>query len=256
MKGSLERWIKLLIVVNVILVASLALGLFFDMWNWPSGHPVQAGLVSSSASPDLMAMGLAHIPTSNNCILCHDANGSVGLKIVPAILHPIEGWRRCVACHTNETLGRNAPGHEGIAEEECLNCHKVAQGGPAITQPHAVLHDQKCLDCHGGVAHLPSSMASTKESDCILCHKPTTLPPPAYPHAADAPVSCRTCHQSPEVGGLPIDHALRADSTCLMCHDIKQDGASPSVPLLLPSPSLLPPVTPLTPTPTGVLPSP
>jgi hypothetical protein len=183
-------------------------------------------------------MGLAHIPTSDNCVLCHDANGSVGLKVVPAILHPIEGWRRCTVCHTDTSLGRVAPGHQGIAEEECLNCHKVAQAGPAITQPHAALHDQKCLDCHGSVAHLPSSMASTKESDCILCHKPTTLPPPSYPHAANARISCRTCHQSAEVGGLPIDHALRADSTCLLCHDIKQDGASPAPPLPLPSGSV------------------
>ena len=149
------------------------------------------------------------------------------LKVVPAMLHPLEGWRRCLVCHTDETLGRQAPGHVGIAEEECLNCHKVSQGGPAITQPHAALHDQHCLDCHGGVAHLPSSMASSKETDCVLCHKPAALPPPQYPHAADARLSCRSCHRSAEVGNLPIDHALRQDSTCLLCHDIKEVPTAP-----------------------------
>ena len=123
-----------------------------------------------------MAMGVAHIPTSNACILCHGSGGEV--KTVPGLLHPIEGWRRCVVCHTNESIGRKAPGHEGIAEEECLNCHKVSPGGPAITQPHAALQDQRCLTCHGGVAHLPSSMATTKETDCVLCHKPTAAATP------------------------------------------------------------------------------
>jgi len=121
---------------------------------------------------------------------------------------------------------------EGIAEEECLNCHREGQAGPAITQPHAALHDQKCLDCHGSVAHLPSSMASSRESDCVLCHKPAMLPPPAYPHAADAQLGCRACHQSEQVGGLPIDHALRSDSTCLLCHEIQIEGS--------PQPTVLP----------------
>jgi hypothetical protein len=208
------------------------------MWNSNAGHPVQAGMASPTSSPDLMEMGLAHIPTSSACVLCHDEDGYIGLKDVPAILHPIEGWRRCTVCHTNPELGREAPGHEGIAEEECLNCHRSGQDGPPITQPHAVLQDQACLNCHGGVAHLPQSMATTEQSDCVLCHKPTTLPPPEYPHPADNPLSCRACHQSAQVGGLPIDHALRVEGTCLLCHDLIWTGAAPSVtpPTLTPAP--------------------
>lgn len=221
-KARIELSIRVLIAANVAVLALLLGVLVLDRLNGPvPGHPVQAA-VKASESPDLMQMGLAHIPTSNNCELCHVSGGKAGLKVVPSILHPIEGWRRCLICHTDESLGRVAPGHQGIAEEECQNCHKVAQTGPAITQPHAALHDQRCLDCHGGVAHLPASMASTRQEDCVLCHKPATLPPPSYPHVANAPLTCRSCHQSSEVGGLPIDHALRGDATCLLCHDIKQ----------------------------------
>ena len=241
---SFRRAIEMLIALNLLLVAGLAIVMFFDISDSSRGHPEQAAIAApgATATPLLMEMGLAHIPTNNDCVLCHDAGGSIGLKTVPAILHPVEGWRRCLTCHTNETLGRAAPGHNGIAEEECLNCHKSGQAGPAITQPHAALHDQKCLDCHGTVAHLPSSMASTKETDCVLCHKPTTLPPPAYPHPPDARLGCRTCHQSEQVGALPIDHALRADTSCLLCHDINQ--TDPSSPIPLPSgsePIVLPP---------------
>jgi hypothetical protein len=223
-KGTIELWIRVLIVVNIAALVILLGILLIDRVTGPlPGHPEQAlAREAPPASPDLMQMGLAHIPTSNNCELCHDSGGKGGLKVVPSILHPIEGWRRCVTCHTDESLGRVAPGHQGIAEEECTNCHQVARTGPAITQPHAALHDQRCLDCHGGVAHLPSSMASAREDDCVLCHKPADLPPPSYPHVVNPPLTCRACHQSVEAGGLPIDHALRGDATCLLCHDIKQ----------------------------------
>lgn len=230
---NLERWIKPLIGLNALLVALLAGSLLFNLWNSSPGHPAQA-VPTPTASPGTMQMGLAHIPTNNDCTLCHETGGSAGLKVVPAILHPVEGWRRCTVCHTDTTLGRKAPGHEGIAEEECLNCHKTGQAGPAITQPHVALQDQHCLECHGGVAHLPSSMASSDESDCVLCHKPTSLPPPQYPHADDPALGCRACHQSEQVGGLPIDHALRSDRTCLLCHDIMTEGGGTMAP---PSPA-------------------
>jgi hypothetical protein len=211
----------------LVVILALALTSAVLIYGFVSSGGSQPGQLLPQASPSfgLMPMGNAHIPTTNACVLCHTAGGDV--KQPPVILHPIEGWRRCLTCHTNEALGRTAPGHEGIAETECLNCHKTGQAGPAITQPHAALHDQHCLDCHGSVAHLPSTMASSKESDCVLCHKPATLPPPSYPHAASVYLDCRSCHQSAEVGALPIDHARRTDDTCLLCHEINVVGASP-----------------------------
>ncbi len=233
MRRRLDRSIKLLVGANLVLVVVLAVALFFALIRTlpTAGHPTQdvnAAEPTSSASPSLMAMGLAHIPTSNACVLCHDSGGSAGLKVVPALGHPLEGWRQCLTCHTNPTLGRVAPGHVGISETQCLNCHKEAVPGPTITQPHSKLQDQHCLDCHGSVAHLPSSMASKKETTCTLCHKPTSLAPPQYPPAATVTSGCRECHKSPEVGNLPVDHAMRSDSSCLLCHDIKKAAASPS----------------------------
>lgn len=237
---GLERWIRILVVFDLLIAAGLAAAVFVGLWttgNRPAQLSAVAAATVSTPSPELMPMGLAHIPTSSACVLCHTGGGEI--KAVPAILHPIEGWRRCVTCHTNESLGRVAPGHDGIAETECLNCHKNAPAGPAITQPHAALHDQKCLDCHGGVAHLPSSMATAREDQCVICHKPTTLPPPSYPHAANVSLECRTCHQSQEVGALPIDHALRSDSTCLLCHEIRRVGESPGASVPAPGPTSL-----------------
>ncbi len=232
MKRTLDRSITILVVLNLLVVGVLASVLLLDLLrSSPPGHPAQAD-PGASASPDLMPMGLAHIPTSNSCLLCHETGGEAGLKPVPAIGHPLDGWTRCAVCHTDERLGRTAPGHTGIAEAECRNCHEVAPEGPAITQPHSRLQDQKCLDCHGNVAHLPTSMVGRRQDECWLCHKPTTLPPPEYPHPDSTRIGCRSCHQSRDVGGLPIDHALRDDSTCLLCHEIRRTaGGVPAVPI-------------------------
>jgi hypothetical protein len=220
----LGRAVDTLLAGVIVLLAATTAVLAYGFVNSGGSQPAQLR-PTPSASTELMPMGNAHIPTTNACVLCHEAGGAV--KTPPVILHPIEGWRRCLTCHTNEVLGRTAPGHEGIAETECLNCHKTGQAGPAITQPHIALHNQHCLECHGSVAHLPSTMASSREQDCVLCHKPTTLPPPSYPHAANVYLGCRSCHQSAEVGALPIDHARRSDDTCLLCHEINVVGATP-----------------------------
>jgi hypothetical protein len=232
MKRTLDIVIVGVIALNIVVVGALLGAVVLDRLQAPqAGHPVQASAVPS-ASAELMQMGLAHIPTSDACVLCHESGGSANIKVVPAIGHPLEGWRRCAACHTGDRLGATAPGHAGIPETECLNCHKVAPMGPAITQPHSRLQDQKCLDCHGSYAHLPSSMVGKNPSDCTLCHKPTALPPPAYPHSPEAMTSlnCKSCHQSVEVGALPMTHALYTDSMCLLCHEIKTAGTAPGSP--------------------------
>jgi len=235
-RGPVELLIRLLLVANVGLLG-VVLAFVLSSGREAPGHPAQA---SPSESVPLMSMGLAHIPTSNSCLLCHDSGGSGGLKPIPAIGHELEGWRRCVTCHTNETLGRTAPGHNNIPEEECLNCHKLPPEGPTITQPHSRLQDQHCLDCHGTYAHLPTSMVGRNQDECWLCHKPTELPPPEYPHEPGPALGCRECHQSAQTGGLPIDHARKENSTCLLCHDIRSTGPIPAV---TPTPAVtLPPL--------------
>lgn len=225
---SFKLWVRLLVVANLGLVAFLAVTLFLNVTqSLPAGHPAQASLPPASAGSELWQMGLAHVPTNAACELCHVGGGSSGLKPVPALGHPLEGWRACLTCHTGDQLGQTAPGHEGIPEPECLSCHKVRVTSVAITQPHSRFQDQQCLDCHGEVAHLPSTMDGRDPTECSSCHSPTDEPPPEFEHAINLYVSCRSCHQSTEVGSLPVDHALRSDGTCLLCHDYRV-AANPS----------------------------
>lgn len=228
MRRALDRMITLLIVTNLLVVAALLVMVLVGRIDaTPPGHPAQT--VAPTEGIALMSMGPAHIPTSSSCLLCHETGGEAGLKPIPAIGHPLEGWRQCAACHTGERLGRTAPGHEGIPEEECLNCHVEAKPGPAITQPHSELQDPHCLDCHGDFVHLPTSHVGRNQTECWLCHKPQPLPPPRFPHAHDTRLTCRNCHQSEQVGGLPLDHALRDDTTCLLCHEILRASPPPGV---------------------------
>jgi hypothetical protein len=225
----LDIGLRALVAANFVVVALLAGAMVADWLGIiaPRGK-TQEDTASPRPSIELMAMGLAHIPTSDDCLLCHDEGGKGGVKPIPAVGHQLEGWTACLTCHTNEDLGRKAPGHEGIAQTECLNCHKEAQPGPAITQAHAQL-DKPCLDCHGNVAHLPSSMVGRNEDDCWLCHKPKASPPPQKPHPTNHNLSCRACHRASNVGGLPITHALYDDSTCVLCHEMTVfAGASPT----------------------------
>lgn len=233
----MDRTLRLLIVLNLTVVAMLA-ALMVANWleiipargTGPAADATAGSSLSpsASASPQVFQMGLAHIPTSNDCLLCHTSGGSAGVKAIPAMGHPLAGWTACLTCHTNDQLGRSAPGHEGIAESECTTCHKEPTQGPAITQAHASLN-KPCLDCHGSVAHLPTSMVGRDEKECWLCHKPNPAPPPIKPHPDPKNLQCRDCHKSSSVGALPIDHALRGDDTCVLCHDIgTRAAASPS----------------------------
>jgi hypothetical protein len=245
MRKRMDRTLRLLIVLNLVVVGLLAATM---VANWlqiiPARGTGSGSVPGNGASPgtsvtpsqELMQMGLAHIPTSNDCLLCHLSGGSSAVKTIPAIGHPLSGWTACLTCHTNDKLGRSAPGHVGIAETECTNCHKEAQTGPAITQAHANLN-KPCLDCHGSVAHLPTSMVGRNQDECWLCHKPNPSPPPIKPHPDPASLSCRSCHQSADAGALPIDHALRGDDTCVLCHDI---GGGPKASPGSAKPSLLP----------------
>jgi hypothetical protein len=232
-KHRVNRALRVLIVLNIIVVALLAGTMVADWLRiLPAMPQIGAPSPSPVASIELMEMGLAHIPTSNSCLLCHTEGGEAGLKPIPALGHPVEGWSACLTCHTGEKLGRNAPGHDGIPETECLNCHKVAPDGPMITQAHADL-GQPCLDCHGTFAHLPTSMVGRNQDECWLCHKPNPSPPPLKPHPDPVGKTCRECHQSVDVGALPIDHALRPDETCVLCHNVQpmldlSPGTSPA----------------------------
>lgn len=226
MRRRIDRIIRILIVLNVVAVTSLLAVVVAAAFlgGIRPGFPAQFATPNPSRTPDLVEMGVAHIPTTASCLLCHEGGGSGKVKPVPPLGHQVAGWERCLVCHTNDSLARTAPGHDGIPENECLSCHKSAPDGPPITQAHAQLA-QPCLACHGDVAHLPSTMVGRDPDQCWLCHQPAPTTAPQRPHPPVEGKGCRACHQASDVGALPMDHAFRSNDSCVLCHAIG-DGAS------------------------------
>ena len=144
---ELERWIRLLIGVNVVLVALLAAAIAArPAGTRPAGHPAQAAVRRRRRHrPELMEMGLAHIPTNNDCVLCHEATAARaqgraghpaprrGLAALPRLPH-----------RTSDSAARR-PATRASPRRSASTATRSAQAGPAITQPHAELPGQACL---------------------------------------------------------------------------------------------------------------
>jgi hypothetical protein len=188
---------------------------------------------SAAPSPSSPAEGSRDVMTwlgmsaDSDCAGCHvTEGGTVGLRPVPPIAHPLKGWTNCTACHASERLVDTAPGHTGIHAEDCLTCHQPGDLPAPLTRPHGELQNGDCLGCHGSSAPLPTDMAHRSESVCWLCHRlPEEEPPtPAHRVLSDQ-ADCLSCHVAGKVGELPLDHANREQSECLLCHATPGDAS-------------------------------
>lgn len=234
MSRRMVRWLTIAIAgLAVVAAVGFAVVAFDLLRSAPAAdHAAQIATPTPTVEPSkLMLMGAAHIPTDADCRLCHETSSGVGLTPVPVLGHPLEGWTSCTSCHSEDRLVKTAPGHTGIAQTECLNCHKEGPTAPAITRPHSLLRNTGCLQCHGGQVHLPTTMVGRSDTECWLCHQAAPEAPPEFPHPADTGVTCRTCHVAGKVGALPADHDARADTICVLCHDVSPvTVAAPTAP--------------------------
>jgi hypothetical protein len=136
------------------------------------GPPPAPSPVAPTNGP--MGPFAGEIPANANCAGCHvAADGSIGTHI-PAIGHPLEGWRVCTACHAPARLVTTAPGHTGIHEDQCLVCHTKTTPLPPA-RPHAPTRNKGCFDCHGTTAPLPADMSHRDDTTCWLCHRATQI---------------------------------------------------------------------------------
>ena len=195
-----------------------------------AGTPVASA--APTGSPETM-MGNAVIPGNAQCSGCHlTTEGGVGLRPMPVMGHPLEGWSKCTNCHAVGRLVETAPGHTGIHATECTICHKPGELPTPLSRPHRETQNVACLSCHGSIAPLPADMKHRKESACWLCHRVATISPPVPAHETSPnEADCLTCHVvRGKAGKLPTDHVGRTSDLCLSCHEVIL-GAPP-----LPSP--------------------
>jgi Cytochrome c7 and related cytochrome c len=131
----------------------------------PSPSP-SAAVVAPSASARMVVT----LPANADCSACHLTEGQIGLRDIPTMAHPVEGWTDCTACHANDRLVKTAPGHTGIHKDQCLACHKPPSptASSALPRPHHVVTGTACITCHGSKAPLPTDMAG--RTNCWICH--------------------------------------------------------------------------------------
>ena len=165
------------------LVAVICLvGGFLVLVALPEAARLAGGVPTATASPSAsptatspMALAPIGIPMSPDadCGACHlDTSGVVGTKEIPALAHPLEGWKDFTACHADDRLVESAPGHSGLHRADCLVCHEVPSAeGTAPPRPHHVYTDQPCVACHGSQAPLPTDMSG--RNNCWICHTGT-----------------------------------------------------------------------------------
>jgi hypothetical protein len=180
-------------------------------------------------------MGGAILPGDAQCAGCHlTSDGAIGLRAMPVMGHPLEGWSQCTSCHAQDRLVETAPGHSGIHASECTVCHKAGNLPVPLSRPHRDNQNVACLSCHGSIAPLPSDMAHRKEAVCWLCHRLPVVEPPVPAHqTAPGEADCLTCHMAGgRAGGLPTDHVERPSNLCLSCHEVAlgaTTGDSPGI---------------------------
>jgi hypothetical protein len=137
---------------------------------------------SPSASPGAdSAMALSPIgiamPSDADCDACHKTtNGTIGIKDIPLMAHPLKGFTDCTACHNPAGLVKTAPGHSSLHKDDCLVCHKqnpnLASASPPPMRPeHMGATGKACTSCHGVDKHapLPADMAA-RGNNCWICH--------------------------------------------------------------------------------------
>jgi hypothetical protein len=147
----------------------------------PSGG-AGGGQAAASGAPTpkpTSAMGLSPIgiamPSDADCSACHTTtSGTVGVKSIPMLGHPLKGFANCTACHNPQGLVKTAPGHSSLHANECLVCHQenpnlATMSGAPMRPEH--MSGQACTNCHGVDKHapLPSDMAG-RGDNCWICH--------------------------------------------------------------------------------------
>jgi len=217
--GALSAAIGLMLGFMVVNVAVPELKL--------AGIIAVAGTPVASAAPTgspVTMMGNAIIPGTALCSGCHlTAEGGVGLRPMPVMGHPLEGWSKCTNCHAVGRLVDTAPGHSGIHATECTVCHKSGELPAPLSRPHRETQNVACFSCHGtDKAPLPADMKHRKESACWLCHRVAKIEPPVPAHeTSPGEADCLTCHVvRGKAGKLPTDHAGRTSDLCLSCHEV------------------------------------
>ncbi|MDH3535467.1 MAG: hypothetical protein OER87_06965 [Gammaproteobacteria bacterium] len=211
--------------------------------NGCEGCHVSRFLAASAMTPAGLIKDANHLPTSQDCDVCHTVAGFAP----PTNFAHIGITGNCTSCHdgTYDPDGPTNPsGPSGKAADlsghvatsaDCGSCHGTDSFLPAFAIDHsdpAVLL-QRCDDCHNGTdatgtsaktnpAHIPIG-----QQDCRVCHLAGVAFKPAVFNHTGIVDNCASCHNGTDATGLsakpnhinigPPDFPVVQD--CSVCHN-------------------------------------
>jgi len=183
-----------------------------------------------------------HIPTQDDCILCHDVGTAFQVSTFYSDVH-INIVRGCEGCHNgqfatvvNGPVTSKANTHLPT-DQDCDVCHTITVFTPS-TFAHVDISGN-CNACHNGsyveilgpkgigatgaTDTAVHTNATTNGIDCAACHNTQTFNPDFTDHSSAAvrSVSCESCHDGTTATGkqdkLDGPHVETADD-CGLCH--------------------------------------
>jgi hypothetical protein len=169
-----------------------------------------------------------HTGISGNCVSCHDGSasfvalGARGKAQDPTPPHPAT-TADCGVCHnTSGTFADAIFDHTGRVDN-CTECHGDGAVG-AVTKKDIghVLTAQDCSVCHVTGTFAPAVFDHTDIVDnCASCHGVTATGSPNDPIHLLPPIEdCSVCHNTTAFAGAKFDHdAAGVVDNCASCHD-------------------------------------
>lgn len=168
---------------------------------------------------------VTHIPTLDDCSVCHDDTGSFKSSTFLATVHPgISGG--CEGCHNSRMLPPTVTKSVNHlpTDQDCDSCHTSTAFTPA-NFTHAGISGN-CASCHdgtndatGAIGESVNHIATT--ADCGVCHNIASFTPAFVDHTGPQVVGtrCDSCHDGVSAKGTSTNHiTVPADNDCNVCH--------------------------------------
>jgi len=158
-----------------------------------------------------------HIPTVENCDVCHSPLGFESSASTTAMDHSVVGDQSCVSCHNGVTATGKSATHMPTTDQ-CEACHSVNTWTPVAT----VDHDEvvgPCMGCHNGTLATgkPADHVPTLE-DCGACHTVSSWVIGIFDHEAVQGQPCYDCHNGITATGKGLTH-INTSNLCEACHN-------------------------------------
>ncbi len=172
-----------------------------------------------------------HVPTSVNCVTCHNVTGWKPSKWNHS---QMTVTNQCSTCHTGGFPPASGPSANhipykslsGVAITNCDSCHKSGYSSWIPSKFHnSVSVSTQCATCHMsasyGLSSRPATAIHNGQTVCENCHKSTSTWLGSKPDHSlfTAATVCSSCHNGSAATGKPGMHVPTAVN-CVSCHSV------------------------------------